>query len=198
MTHDRPTRPGGAIQYPQLPDAELLALCLQDDQQAWEVLVRRFSRLVYSVPRRYGFQGEAADDVMQAVFLQLHRNLDSLQQRSRIAGWLATVAQRETINYLRRQRNEASLPADPAHEAGEVADDLERWERQHHVREGLRRLGGRCERLLFALFFQRGTTDYPRLARELDMPVGSIGPTRTRCFEKLRPILQKMGYRPEP
>ncbi|MCH8314606.1 MAG: sigma-70 family RNA polymerase sigma factor, partial [Planctomycetes bacterium] len=70
------------------------------------------------------------------------------------------------------------------------------WERQQIVREALDRLGGRCQQLLTALFLAPGTLNYEAIADQLGMKVGSIGPTRARCFEKMEKILREMGLDP--
>ena len=75
-------------------------------------------------------------------------------------------------------------------------EDIERWEEQHLVHRALGRLGGRCELLLRALFTEGNAPGYEEIARRLGMKVGSIGPTRARCFRKLEQILLDLGLEP--
>ena len=72
---------------------------------------------------------------------------------------------------------------------------LEEIEEQALVRQALERLGDRCRRLLWHLFYKHEPLSYADLARDLGMPEGSIGPTRARCLEKLRGVLGAMGFR---
>jgi hypothetical protein len=72
------------------------------------------------------------------------------------------------------------------------------WEQQQLVREGLRMLGGRCERLLRMLFMLSEQCDYQTISAELGIPVGGIGPTRARCLKKMEGILASLGLDPSP
>ena len=71
-------------------------------------------------------------------------------------------------------------------------DMLVQLEQQHLVRQALRRLGGRCEQLLVALYTNQGGPGYEEVAAKLDMPQGSIGPARARCLHKLLEIMDSM------
>jgi len=75
-------------------------------------------------------------------------------------------------------------------------DLADQWELQHQVRRGLDELGDPCKSLLEALFLSPSDMDYETIAGQLGMKVGSIGPTRARCFKKLEAILRKLGYEP--
>lgn len=173
-------------------EQELVAACLAGDQRAWESLVDRYGRLVYSVPRRYGLSAEACDDVFQSVFLIVFRELATLRDGRRLAKWLITIAHHETGRWAARAARATGgpLPEIP----GVVPDDVvERLERQQMVREALAELGGRCEELLIALFSGPERPDYAAVAARLKMPIGSLGPTRARCLEKLLRIVEERG-----
>ncbi len=174
-------------------NAELIQQCLSGSQAAWDELVERFGRLVYSIPRRYGLSSADADDVFQSVFAHLFRNLESLRDAGRVSSWLITTAHRECWRVGKGAGRYTHLDS-VMHDVSEPsAHDAERWEQQHLVREGLRELGGRCEELLVALFLDPAEPDYEAVSAKLNIPIGSIGPTRARCFEKLQKILQKKG-----
>ena len=175
------------------PDPEIIHACLRGDQRAWNLLVDRYSRLVYSVPRRFGLNESDAGEVAQNVFLTLFRKLDTLGDHLLLARWLLTTAHRETWRIGKARRKYSELDAIMPDVSSPSDEQLEQWERQQIVREALDRLGGRCKTLLAALFRGPGKPDYEAVARELDMPVGSIGPTRARCFAKLEPILRELG-----
>jgi DNA-directed RNA polymerase specialized sigma24 family protein len=72
-------------------------------------------------------------------------------------------------------------------------DQMLAWERQDLVRKGLTKLGGKCEKLLRAIFLDCGDPSYETIAERLGMKVGSIGPTRARCLNKLERILEEIG-----
>lgn len=174
-------------------DPELIEACLAGRPRAWDELVERYSRLVYSVPRRMGMNDADAADVYQNVFLILYRKLDTLRDDTLLARWLLTTAQREAWRLGRRQRNRPEHGVEELEYEAPDDDQLDRLEQQHIVRSALDRLGGPCEKLLTALFLNPGNPSYDAIAESLGMKVGSIGPTRARCFRKLEKLLTDMG-----
>lgn len=176
-------------------DPKLIAACQNGSQKAWDELVDRYGRLVYSIPRRYGYGDQDCDEIFQRVFLILFRKLDTLNDQARLSAWLITTTQRECWRLKRREPDHGTLPASAESHEISAEDRAELWEQQHLVREALQRLGGRCEQLLTALFLQSSEASYETIAKKLGMKVGSIGPTRARCFEKMQKILLEMGFR---
>ena len=87
-------------------EQRLLAACRQGDAAAWEELVRRYERLVFSIPLRLGLSRSEADDIYQLTFTYLLQNLNAIQDSSRLVGWLATVARRQTWLFIHRARRE--------------------------------------------------------------------------------------------
>lgn len=177
----------------QRSDADLVRLCIDGNADAWNELVDRFGRLVYSISIKCGLAGNDADDVFQTVFGIVLRKLNELRDESRLAGWIGRTAQREAWRMRRRRRGEPLTLDDAAEPAADDDVDLARAEQQHIVRRGLSELGGRCQELLEALFLGADDPDYQTIAERLGIPVGSIGPTRARCFTKLEAILKKLG-----
>lgn len=170
-------------------DADVIEACLAGDERAWKVLVERYSRLIYTVPLRFGLSKAVADEVFQETCLVLLEKLDTLRDRSRLSSWLLTVSRRACIKrFRRRDRVEkvGLIEGTHASREGTLEDDLLRLEERHLVGRAVERLPSRCRRLLKALFFAHPPRSYEEVAEELDMPVGSIGPTRARCLEKLR------------
>lgn len=174
-------------------DPQLIRDCLAGKAEAWDTLVETYGRLVYSIPRRYGMSESDADDVTQAVFTILFRKLDTLKDNTRLSAWLITTTHRECWRVGKRGESAAAVEEAIADLAEPAPEDAIRWEHAHLVRLALRELGGRCEQLLRRLFYAHSEPDYQRISEDLGMPVGSIGPTRARCFNKLRPILERLG-----
>ena len=177
--------------------AELIERCLRGDAAAWRTFVDRHTRLVWSVIRRHRLDDADAEDVHQAVFAAAVSNLSSLRDSERLVAWLATTTRRECWRVgRRRDRQRASeIPRDLEGDRSEIAAGVESLERRQIVRESLEELGGRCQRLLEALFSVPGEPSYPAIAERLDMPIGSIGPTRARCLGRLSEILRRRGIR---
>ena len=179
-----------APQPRQAGDADLIQACLDGEAAAWEELVRRYERLVYSIPRRYGLDRQLSEDVFQEVFAILLRRLAGIRNRAGLPKWLITTTHRMCRQVARR-----AGPTGVGHpemidvDAPPDAESL-RWEKQQLVRSSLRRLGGRCEQLLTLMYMAPGQVSYEAIADQLDMPLGSIGPTRARCLAKLMAILR--------
>ncbi len=174
-------------------DAAIVADCLAGKEAAWDEVVDRYGRLVYSIPRRYGFSHPDADDVFQTVFTILFRKMGSIRQSDHLSAWLIRTTHRECYRIGKRSGSYAELDQTIEDVGAPPQEHAALWERQQLVRQALRRLGGRCEHLLTALFMSGGRPNYDAIADQLGMKVGSIGPTRARCFEKLEKILIEMG-----
>jgi RNA polymerase sigma factor (sigma-70 family) len=177
-------------------DPKLIQSCRRGDQTAWNELVDRYGRLIYSIPRRYGMSDADADDVLQSVFLILIRRLETLRDETRLSSWLITTTHRECWRIGKQSGRGAELDERIADVGSPSEEQLMVWEEQHLVRLALQELGGRCEALLSALFHAGEGIGYETIARRLGIPVGSIGPTRARCFRKLEKILLSLGFTP--
>ena len=166
-------------------------------------LVRRFQKLVYTVPRRAGLDEHQAADVFQHCFATLHEQLATLQQPELVRAWLVTTARHETLRLLDHARRHplAAAPADSeedAESAQEAVPDpdplppeqLERLQMQHRVRRALQHLDTRGRELIEALFLRDPPLSYEEIAERLEISPGSIGPTRARYLDKLRSLLQ--------
>jgi len=181
-------------------DARLVERCLAGEARAWELLVRRYERLVYAVARSYHLSDTDLGDVFQEVFAALVRGLPRLREARALCRWLSSTTDRIARATALRSRRERmrtagdpealeSLPADmPA-----AGADLEAVEEQTLVRLALAALPERCRGLLYALYYEDPPPAYAVLARRLGVPVGSLGPTRARCFDRLRAEFRNLG-----
>lgn len=170
--------------------SDLLVRAQGKDDRAWRELVHLYSSLVYSIPKRYGFPSDECDDIFQTVFVILLRELSAIRTPRTLPKWLMTTTHRECWR-LARARPTPVAPGDEAVLASQElpGDAALRWEREDRVRSALHELGGRCERLIEALFLDPAHPDYEVIARRLAIPPGSIGPTRARCLAKLAELL---------
>jgi RNA polymerase sigma factor (sigma-70 family) len=185
----------------QLEDSVLIARCIDGEEAAWETLIRRYQRLIYSIPIRYGLGEEVAGDVFQSVCLVLIEHLATLKDRGKLASWLITTTTRECWRVTNRGRREAPIgeggdPAEDDRVLPELVDERPlaeeeqlRLEEQQLLREAVSRLGDRCRELVELLYYTEEKPSYEEVSRRLSMPVPSIGPTRARCLEKLRKLM---------
>ena len=187
---------------PPESDAQLVARCLNGQQAAWAMLVQRYQRLVYAVVRRIGLDDHAAADVFQTVFARLVQHLPKISDPSRLQAWIVTTAKREAL--LQRSRGHRTVSMTSEDDGGEAGSDwdfadespvaeeaLEALQQAEQVRRGLDQLDERCRQLLMLLFNDSDERPvYEDIARQVGMPVGSIGPTRSRCLAKLRKLVE--------
>jgi RNA polymerase sigma factor (sigma-70 family) len=193
------------ISFEPTEDARLVARCLAGDHKAWGVLVRRHERLVYAIGRSYRLSDEDLGDVFQEVFAALVRGLPRLREPRTLVRWLSSTTQRIARATALKRRREAALTAPieaeessfPAHEPG-AGEALEKLEEQAMVRLALGSLSERCRNLLAALYFEDPAPSYETLSRRLGVPIGSLGPTRARCFDRLRTAYERLHQAPEP
>jgi RNA polymerase sigma factor (sigma-70 family) len=185
-------------------DEELLAGCRRGEQSAWEALVVRYQRLIYTIPRRAGLDEDAAAEIFQDVFAALLESIQTIEQPSRLQAWLVTTAKRKTWRAVSRAKSLRPFDGDEEGAGGEMYDipdervlpeeALARLEEQHLVRAALSELDERCRRLIQMLFYAAEAPPYSEIAAALGTTEGSIGPTRARCLKKLLDVLRKKGF----
>jgi RNA polymerase sigma factor (sigma-70 family) len=179
--------------------ADLVVRAREGDQAAWDRLVEGYAGLVWAITRNHRLnQGDAAD-VSQTTWLRLVENIDRLDDPRRVGAWLATTARRECLRVLRLSGRQVLVDDDrtfdrmneeqPAVDAG-----LLRIEQSEVVHEAFVLLPLRCQQLLNLLMVETPPS-YEELSAALGMPIGSIGPTRGRCLEKLRQLLDERDDR---
>lgn len=168
-------------------DSELLARCRQRDPDAWNDVVSRYERLVYSVALRNGLSPEDAADVTQTTFVALIDALDSIQEGERLASWLMTVARRQSWRVRNLGRRVVAVET----VADEATDPLAGWADVVALHDALAELGGQCRELLVALYLEEESPSYAEIAQRMGRSVGGIGPLRGRCLEKLRDLMEE-------
>lgn len=174
-------------------DPALIDACLNGNTAAWQELIERYERLIYSIPRRYGLSPEDSDDVFQDVVTIAFRQLARLRDRTCLSAWLITITHRECRRFCKRSGIHLEL-SDSIQDPAELdSDHFQRSERQLILRQALRRLDPRSQELLNALFFDPTHPSYREIAERLGMAEGSVAPTRSRCFKKLEAILVSLS-----
>ena len=183
--------------YSELSDTKLIFACREGDQLAWEALITRYERLVYTVPSRYGLTQTEINDVYQSVWLALLKNLDKLRQPDRVSAWLVTTARRECwerrrgVDYKRTVSAESDqLLIDKGKEVPGPEEEVATFERHENLRTAMEELDDRCQKLLYHLYYDSTQPSYADVAQILEIPIGSIGPLRVRCLKKLRKFFE--------
>lgn len=189
------------LHAPKAADAEdekLVQACLNGDEKAWERLIDKYKRLIYSVPVKYGFSPEDAADLFQNVCVDLYTNLSKLRKIESLRSWLITVATHKCFHHKRQRRQDVELDAMEQ----EVAEDLapapevvlHEVQEEQAVRDAIVRLSPRCAELVRMLFFEQPPLPYTEVAQKLGLATGSIGFIRGRCLSRLQKILGELGF----
>jgi RNA polymerase sigma factor (sigma-70 family) len=175
--------------------AFLVPAAAAGDRTAWERLVDQFSRLLWAMTRDFKLAESDAADVVQATWLRLLEHIDRIEYPERIGSWLATTARHECLRHLAAGKRVMVVQDD--HDAfseavshqPDVDERLLAEERAQAVRDALSTLPSRSQRLL-ELLMADPPVSYTEISDQLGVPIGSIGPTRGRCLERLRLVLQ--------
>lgn len=195
--------PGGGSAAPGLRDpvdadelASAVAGAAAGSAAAWRLLVTRYGAMVTAVARGCRLGEADVGEVYQVTWLRLVENIDRIEHPERIGGWLATTAKRESLRLVRAngrvscdhdamlQRPDTDCDPPDAH--------LLSAEQVEAVRRAYALLPPHCRRLLSVLSAD-DPPSYKEISRLLAMPIGSIGPTRGRCLEHLRRIMEEIG-----
>jgi len=169
--------------------AALLEAARRGEEAAWNALVSRFTPLVRATARGYRLSERDAEDVAQVVWLRLLENFGRLREPRALPGWIATTARRESIRVARGHARTPLVeePDDATQALGDHPDvdtGLLHAEAVQAVRSGLAELSP-AQRDLLLLLAADPPLSYRQISAMLDMPVGSIGPTRARCLARL-------------
>lgn len=176
------------------PDVAALVLAATDgDHAAWNAIVERFTPLLIATAYRYRLGDHDTADVVQTVWMHLLQHLSDLREPAALPGWLVSTTRHEcvrTIGRKERQRPydpQTSFDVQPAAPdiATEVSEELDRTDRQQAVLAGFAELSDSDRRLLSLLVADPPLT-YAEISARLDIPIGSIGPTRGRALKRLR------------
>jgi RNA polymerase sigma factor (sigma-70 family) len=174
--------------------ADLFSRWREGETSAMDDLVRLLTPVLWQIARAQRLDEETAGDVVQSAWLALVRRPEAVRDAAAVGGWLATTTRREAWRATKKHsRTDLMAEEDLPMPASESAED----EATVHLRDqmlwgAVGQLNERCQRLLrVAAFLDR--PNYQQLAEDLEMPVGSIGPTRGRCLAKLRSLLEPEG-----
>jgi RNA polymerase sigma factor (sigma-70 family) len=177
--------------------ADLVKRAAAGEPEAWNALVSHFNGLVWAVIRQHRLGREDAQDVAQVVWLRLLENLGTLREPGRVNAWLVTVTKRESLRVIRLGRRTIPLAEDAVDHAdlGPAVDEIVATRQSRRVVLAvMRRLGLRCQQLLMLIAYK---LSYQEIAVVMDMPKGSIGPTRMRCIKQFRALLGEAGINPD-
>ncbi len=177
--------------YAVVGPEQLLARVVDGDQDAWDAVVEQYAGLVWSVARSYRLNAAATEDVVQTVWLRFAEHCGRIRQADRLASWLATTTRNEALRIIRGnvRLTPTDLVSDVAEPTASTIEDLVTDdETLRSVLAAFAQLSTEDQQLL-RLLCTVPPLDYQTIADMLGRPIGSIGPTRARCLDRLRRLL---------
>lgn len=198
MTTETALPPTRGVSSASVEAQELLTRVIAGDERAWDEVVDRFAGLVWSVARSYRLSSAATDDVVQTVWLRLAEHCSRIRQPERLASWLATTTRNEALRVIRgnnRLTPQAALDELPELTAPSVEERVSDDVTLRAVLQAFAQLPP-ADQQLMRLLCAVPPLDYQTIAEMLGRPIGSIGPTRARCLERLKKLLPP-GFDPK-
>lgn len=185
--------PAAATDEPWQQAADLFVAWRHGEPRAMDDLVRLLSPILWQVARAQRLDEDAAADVVQNAWLQLVRRPESVRDPAAVGAWLVTTVRREAWRVVKADARVVCVEDDPRLETDASAEDVATQRlRDAALWSAVASLSERCQRLLrITAFIDR--PNYAQLAESLGMPVGSVGPTRSRCLAKLRSVIEVQG-----
>jgi RNA polymerase sigma factor (sigma-70 family) len=183
------------LDAPELADSDadsavrdLVARARSGDTLAWDALVDRYAPLIWGICRRHRLSRADADDVGQSVWLRLVSQLDQIREPAALPGWLATTTRRECVRVLCAAQATSSaqdVESLPDERVGLAEQDLLAAERHAALRAAFAQLPPNGQQLI-SLLIADPPVPYADISARLGIPVGSIGPNRSRYLDKMR------------
>jgi RNA polymerase sigma factor (sigma-70 family) len=178
-----------------LDATRLVRRAAMGDPQAWEHLVDKYGRLIWSITGGFKLVESDAADVFQTTWMRLIEHIDRIEHADRVGSWLASTARNECLRSLALRKRLVLSHEDesfdgPIGQEPEIDEALLAAERAEIVREAMTHLPRRWQRLMEMLMADPPAS-YTEISDELGLPVGSIGPTRGRCLARLRVLLDE-------
>jgi len=165
--------------YKGRPDPELVAMCLTGDATAWETLVRRYRRFIYSIPVKFGLQPQDAADIFQTVCVKWIEHLHELRDERKLKPWLFTTTTRQCLTLGLAKQREVGATDEQFEELFGPANDLDEMkifvERQQAIRDSVERLPARCRSLIEMLYLDGSFRTYQEISQLVGIPAASVG-----------------------
>jgi RNA polymerase sigma-70 factor (ECF subfamily) len=184
----------------------LVRRCVAGDAEAWEEIVRQYTRRIYNVCYRFTGSGDDADDLAQEVFIKLYRTLDSYSpEKGAFTTWVMTMTRNLLVDHFRKTKQDRvtdSLDAglteeedsislgDKIQDSAPSADDrLQRRETQEMVQKAIQKLSPELREAVILRDLQ--DMDYKEIALALKVPEGTVKSRINRGRMELARLLSR-------
>jgi RNA polymerase sigma factor (sigma-70 family) len=177
-------------------DEHLVRECLAGSEEAWSALIDKYKKLIYSIPVKWNLPRDDANDIFQAVCVDLYSELARLRQPRALPKWLIQTTLHKCARLKQKQSrfvddeiSDEHIPLAPG--ADRIVEEVEQ---EQILRYAVAGVPARCAQMIRMLFFEFPARPYDEIASELGLATGSIGFIRGRCLDKLRKQLQSLGF----
>ncbi len=173
-------------------DVVLVDRCRRGDERAWAQLVKKYRSLVYSAALRTGLDEEGANEVFQLVWTEVFQSLHRIRDAQALPRWLVVTSRRIAYKQALAGSKMVEGVFDDMVDPDRLPDDeLESLQQRLAIEGFLDRLRKPCPQLLRLLFLNTSEPSYDEVSDALAIPIGSIGPTRSRCLNQLRRVMEE-------
>ena len=177
-------------------DERLVRECLAGSEEAWSALIDKYKKLIYSIPVKWNLSRDDANDIFQAVCVDLCSELARLRELRALPKWLiqttlhkcARLKQKQS-RFVGEEISDEHIPLVPG--ADRIVEEVEQ---EQILRDAIGGVPARCAQMIRMLFFEFPARPYNEIATELGLATGSIGFIRGRCLDKLRKQLESLGF----
>lgn len=109
----------GLTQFQTLEDKEILEKLKSEESRnyAFNMLVRKYQKKVYSITRKMVIDHDDADDICQEIFLKIWNNLHQFREDAQLFTWIYRIATNESLSFLRKKKTRFFLPINNSSEA---------------------------------------------------------------------------------
>lgn len=159
----------------EISDKELIARCLEGDQDSFAELVKRYKNLVYKVVSYYIKDAEEVKDVSQEVFLKIYKALKSYNPQYKFSTWSVIVTKNLCLDFVRKKR----IPSESIDELQNICRDDDTpesrcvsRERSMEIRQLISTLPEKYKTLI-VLYHEKGLS-YKEMAEKLNEPMSII------------------------
>jgi RNA polymerase sigma factor (sigma-70 family) len=187
------------VRFSHRPDEWLVKECLNGNDDAWNAILDKYQKLIYSVPIRYGLSVSDAGDIFQQVCVDALESLKHLREPRSLAAWLIRIASHRSLQWAGQERRFQSFDFEAMADNGPVMPEtpdtvLHDLARGQALHEALAEIPARCQELIRMLFLETPAISYEQVAKKLGIAKGSIGFIRMRCLSRLRTKLEGRGF----
>lgn len=187
------------LQITKKSDEELAQNVQAGESRAFAVLVERYEAKILRYARKFLFNNEDSEDIVQEVFIKAYTNIQSFDVSKRFSPWLYRIAHNEFINNLKKKGREPIpfFDADtlwPHPASPDAADkDLDREEMKQMIDKCLDKLDVKYREVLILYYYEE--LDYKTMADVLRVPISTVGARLKRGREMMNKVLAELEYK---